>query len=132
MKNRTKKDNAATTIETKQPPDIFTIPGKCVPAVRMTQRSKFADPQAQKYLEYKDTLGKYALDAKVKLRLGDVAITIRAYYNDKRKRDCDNILKSVCDSLNGIAYKDDSQVVVAWVSKLKDEHERVEVEVSDF
>lgn len=30
------------------------IPGRPVPAVRMTQRSKFNNPQAQRYLAYKD------------------------------------------------------------------------------
>lgn len=34
-----------------------------------------------------------------------------------KKPDCDNILKTVCDALNGLAYKDDSQVVLALIDK---------------
>lgn len=33
------------------------------------------------------------------------------------KPDCDNVLKIICDSLNGIAYDDDKQVVYAVVNK---------------
>lgn len=34
-----------------------------------------------------------------------------------RKPDADNILKAVCDALNGLCYDDDAQVVLAAVSK---------------
>lgn len=34
-----------------------------------------------------------------------------------RKPDLDNILKAVCDALNGIAYKDDAQIVDIATSK---------------
>jgi Holliday junction resolvase RusA-like endonuclease len=36
----------------------------------------------------------------------------------KRKPDIDNVLKVVLDSLNGIAYKDDSQVVMVTGRKI--------------
>ena len=32
----------------------LVIPGRPVPAVRMTQRGKYAKPQAQRYLVYKE------------------------------------------------------------------------------
>ena len=35
-----------------------------------------------------------------------------------KKPDCDNILKIVCDALNGLAYHDDSQIVTAKVRKV--------------
>ena len=41
---------------------------------------------------------------------GDVAVTIVAYPPDRRRRDLDNIVKGVLDSLTGAAYADDSQV----------------------
>jgi Holliday junction resolvase RusA-like endonuclease len=31
--------------------------------------------------------------------------------------DCDNLLKTICDGLNGVLWGDDAQVVDAWVSK---------------
>jgi Holliday junction resolvase RusA-like endonuclease len=37
--------------------------------------------------------------------------------NPTKKPDCDNILKIVCDSLNGMAYRDDSQIVQAMIKK---------------
>jgi len=77
---------------------------------------------------------------------GEVKATIKAYFgipksiSQKRKKlmidgkvrptkkpDADNIAKSVLDSLNGIAYKDDSAVVALQVDKYFDENPRVEV-----
>jgi Holliday junction resolvase RusA-like endonuclease len=46
-----------------------------------------------------------------------------------KKPDCDNVLKIIADALNGIAYKDDSQIVRAVVSKFYAEIPRVEVEI---
>ena len=44
-----------------------------------------------------------------------------------KKPDSDNIAKIICDSLNGVAYKDDSQVAYLEVKKYYAEEERVEV-----
>ncbi len=75
-----------------------------------------------------------------------LVIKIAAYYNvpqsdSKRRRsdklanrirptkkpDWDNIGKVVCDALNGLAYKDDAQIVDARVVKVYGEFPRVEV-----
>lgn len=34
-----------------------------------------------------------------------------------KKPDCDNIVKSICDALNLVAYKDDSQIVKLQIAK---------------
>ena len=34
-----------------------------------------------------------------------------------KKPDADNILKAICDSLNGIAYRDDAQIVRVVMGK---------------
>lgn len=48
------------------------------------------------------------------------------------KPDADNIAKIVCDGLNGIAYKDDKQIVSLTVLKVwTDGIERVEVELNE-
>ena len=37
--------------------------------------------------------------------------------NPTKKPDCDNIVKIICDALNGFAYKDDQQIILAQISK---------------
>lgn len=79
-----------------------------------------------------------------------LSVSIRAYYKipksaakrqrermlaDKtwpaKKPDADNLAKAVLDSLNGLAYKDDAQVICLGVIKQWDEKPRVEVWISD-
>lgn len=43
------------------------------------------------------------------------------------KPDVDNIAKVILDSLNGLAYKDDKQIVFCAISKWYGENPRVEV-----
>ena len=45
----------------------------------------------------------WPLDARYRL-------TVRAVFADQRRRDLDNVVKSVSDALNGIAFGDDSQI----------------------
>ena len=60
----------------------------------------------------------------------DVGVSIPASWSNKRKAaakagrempakkpDADNILKAICDSLNGIAYRDDAQIVRVVLGK---------------
>ena len=49
-----------------------------------------------------------------------------------KKPDCDNIAKIVLDSLNGLAFIDDKQVVTLIVTKEYCEIPRVDVSISDF
>lgn len=44
-----------------------------------------------------------------------------------KKPDIDNILKSVCDSLNKVAFYDDTQIVDIYVKKYYDETPRLEI-----
>ena len=48
------------------------------------------------------------------------------------KPDCDNVLKSVLDGLNGVAYEDDSQVVLCQVSKRYGEQAGLHIIVGEF
>lgn len=48
-----------------------------------------------------------------------------------KKPDFDNIGKVICDSLNGIAYRDDAQIVDGMVRKFYSEEPRVVVKISD-
>ena len=49
-----------------------------------------------------------------------------------KKPDWDNVGKIVCDSLNGIAYHDDAQIVDSMVRKFYSESPRVDVVVRDY
>lgn len=49
-----------------------------------------------------------------------------------KKPDCDNIAKIILDALNGIAYKDDSQVAVQSAQKLYNLEPRVDVRLEEI
>lgn len=46
-----------------------------------------------------------------------------------KKPDIDNVVKAVLDALNGVAYRDDTQVVELHVRKSYSEKPRVEVSI---
>lgn len=48
-----------------------------------------------------------------------------------KKPDADNILKSIADALNGLAYTDDSQIVSATVNKLWSEEPKAEITIRE-
>lgn len=48
------------------------------------------------------------------------------------KPDCDNIAKNINDSLNGIAYPDDKQIVSLTVNKFYSDYEHVTVKIQDI
>lgn len=44
-----------------------------------------------------------------------------------KKPDCDNIIKIICDALNGFAYKDDAQVTLTQAAKAYSANPRTDV-----
>lgn len=93
-------------------------------------------------LSFTETIG-YYVPSKEPVRM-----LIRAYYSipkstpkkklpdmlegrimPTKKPDADNIIKSVADALNGIAYHDDAQIVSVLCEKLYSDRPRVEVEL---
>ena len=48
---------------------------------------------------------------------GPVRLAVSLWFPDRRRRDVDNVAKSVLDGLNGIAWSDDSQVAELSVSR---------------
>lgn len=110
----------------------FTVPGRAVPAVRMTQRSKFTK-QSKRYLAYKNQVAWMARSKyKKKPVSSDVKVEVDIYLMGGVQGDIDNYFKAITDSLNEIIYKDDRQVKEMKARKIdcksKDE-ERVEVTV---
>lgn len=135
----------------------FVVEGKPVPAVRMTQRSKYADPAAKKYLTYKKLVAASAISAMNRKALekidGTVSVQIDIFYEvpksytKKRKTDIyesdyqirpevrgdiDNVAKSILDGMNGICFKDDIQVVELIVNKRFDDAAGVSVMVKSI
>ena len=100
------------------------------PRPRVTKTGTYNDP---KYTSYKKALGLIA-KSKIKKPLeNEVKVTIVFFYETpkswskkkkelanwhKSKPDIDNLIKTVLDALNGIAYKDDGQVVAIVASKM--------------
>lgn len=89
------------------------IPGRPVPAVRMTQRGKYIKSQAQRYLEYKQMVGwagRVAINRPLP-KGHKASVTMRFFLCGGQTPDIDNLIKSILDGLNGIAWEDDKQVI---------------------
>lgn len=115
----------------------LVIPGRPVPYVRMTQRGKYVKENAKRYLTYKDAI-KYIAMSQIKgeIETENVKVIVRVYLHGKKAPmgndgDIDNYIKSAMDSLNGIAYKDDRQVVKVYGEKqpCRADEERMEIEI---
>lgn len=111
--------------------EFIQFPVHVVPmgAVRMTQRSKWKDANAKRYLTYKNVI---AWEAKRHIKTPidkPVQVTLAFYYPipaswSKQKKleadnqeiiptvkpDIDNCVKAIFDALNGVAWKDDNLV----------------------
>lgn len=125
----------------------FIIPGRPVPAVRMTQRSKFADPNAQRYLAYKQAVAVVAghLINPRPLPWNYFGIAVRVYLKRiKPKRgdaprlprnagDWDNVGKSLCDALQQARVFDNDALVIEALVRIypceSADDERVSVEL---
>lgn len=49
-----------------------------------------------------------------------------------KKPDADNIAKIICDALNGIAYRDDTQIISLKVLKIYDKGSGVQVNIKEL
>lgn len=49
-----------------------------------------------------------------------------------KKPDCDNIIKIICDALNGLAYRDDAQIVEVSIRKAYADGGEVSVMIQDI
>jgi len=48
---------------------------------------------------------------------GPVALIAVFFFNDNRRRDIDNCMKVLQDSMNGVMWKDDSQIIILHAEK---------------
>lgn len=118
----------------------FVVPGRAVPYKRMTQKSKFVNTDAQRYLAYKQYV---KVHAKIAMnQAGATMITkgrpiefgCKVYLKGGLDADLSNYIKGIEDALNKLVYEDDRWIVryIGMPEKVfvsdKNE-ERVEIEV---
>lgn len=129
----------------------FSIPGepKAKQRPRMGKWGAYTPAMTVQYENWVKEC--YLSQLKSKSLEGEIRANITAYFGiakhiSKTKRidmsagrirctkrpDADNIAKIVLDSLNGIAYDDDSQIVELNVKKCYSENPRVEVELEEM
>ena len=79
---------------------------------------------------YKTAVGWIARNAIDEPLTGDVAVTLR-WHRPAKRGDLDNTAKVVLDSLQGIAYTDDNQIVELHAYRFDDKaNPRMEVEIT--
>ena len=100
----------------------FTVPGKPQPKqrARRGRNGRWYTPQATRDYEREVSIAAWAtikvfglpwaLDARYR-------VTVGCFMPDKRKRDADNVAKSVLDGCNRVLWDDDSQVYEITVRK---------------
>lgn len=71
--------------------------------------------------EYKELIGWEATMAGA-FYTPPIEVKLIFYFKDNRKRDVDNFIKLVLDSLSGIIYKDDSDVTAIYARKAVDKN----------
>ncbi len=103
----------------------LTVPGRPVPKARPRVGANghvYTPKETQQAEAAVGWAARGALRGK-KPTTGPVSITVAFHVADRRRRDVDNLLKTVLDGLNGIAWADDSQVVHAdvWVIVNRDD-----------
>ncbi len=117
----------------------FVLTGKFTPYVRMTQRSKFVDPQAQKYLASKDAMG-WQLRQQMTIHEWDMlppktplSVSIRIQMTGGlHKQDCDNQVKGLMDFMQGIVYLDDRWIDEIYVTRWISAYDRVSINVLEI
>jgi len=108
----------------------FVIPGRPIPAARMTRKGKWVSRAAQKYLAYKDFAGWEARRHFEEPWKGPVGIELKFYLKVNRSRgDGDNIFKAILDSFNKVVYEDDRQVAEGHFYIFEEEPQRTEVRI---
>jgi Holliday junction resolvase RusA-like endonuclease len=115
----------------------FVVPGRAIPAARMTQRSKFACARARKSLKFQEFIA-WCARAEAKGRppfSGPVELTCRFFFRDARHGDLSNLVKAVEDGLQfGGIIQNDRQVIRygPGTGIYYDSEERTEVRVREL
>ncbi len=111
----------------------FTVPGDPIPWERARTGSghHVTAPRTRKWQNLVKHHALNAIRPKDRKHAGPVSIRLRFWRQTRRACDWDNLAKSVCDALNGIAYEDDAQIDIALVMRGVDpQFPRVEIEIA--
>lgn len=116
----------------------FTVPGRPVPAVRMTFAG-VRNPRHNKrrqldtYLAYKDAVGRAAKAAGATPLSGALSVRLWIYVSrrGRQRGDIDNLVKTILDGMRGVTMADDSQVdhLLVQMRHVTADRECVDVEV---
>lgn len=91
---------------------FFVVPGRPVPAQRMTRYTKNISPKAKRSLEYQKLVAICAMAARVPQFTGPVKLTCRFFFADRRHGDLSNYVKAIEDGLQyGGVLRNDRQVL---------------------
>lgn len=63
---------------------------------------------------------------------GDIEVSIKLVFTDKRRRDIDNWNKILFDSLTGVIWKDDSQIIKMTIEKVIETVPKIEIDVQSI
>ena len=101
----------------------------------MTCRGRFATMYMSKFGKDRKEDYKQQIRSQYKGKplKGNIKLTLIIFFGTKRKSDWDNFNKLVCDSLSGLVYEDDSQIIDGRVIKNYDKvNPRIEVEIQEL
>lgn len=90
----------------------LTIPGRPVPAQRMTRKTKWTK-RARRSLEYQESVAwEWKAVAKGLKLEGSLKLTVKFYFKDRRHGDLSNLVKAIEDGLQyGQAFDNDKQII---------------------
>ena len=96
----------------------FSVPGPPVPwqRTRGSGKRRFSSPKQAAYQEHVKNHARCAMLRRPPA-MGPVSLRVEVYFEDRRTRDLDNVVKQIGDSLNGIVWIDDAQIVEIAASK---------------
>jgi Holliday junction resolvase RusA-like endonuclease len=87
---------------------------------------------SEKYKAFLAEVMAACVNGRVEFIEGPIRSDVTIYYHPSREPDCDNILKTVHDALQGWAYPDDARIVAGSYWKLPDKRNpRVEVMIQE-
>lgn len=92
------------------------IPGDPIPkqSFRYSHTGGYTDPRVT---AWQSSIQYHAEKEGVTLATKPVKVILLFLLKDRRRRDLDNLSKAVLDALNGVAWKDDTQVVDLHILK---------------